>query len=129
MWWKTTQVYRAHLPYTGISQLTDQPIEIVSNIGVFTFKPDRAALLIDEMTEFFRDSVVRVNFHSIRIDKQAAAAALTPAKLERIILQQHPAAAGDFIFIEWPKLLTDEVLVTAERTALISSDASGLRKL
>lgn len=125
MWWKTTQVYRAHLPYDGIEHLTDQPIEIVSNIGVFTFQPDRAALLIEEMSEFFQNSIVNIKFHQVRVDERTANAALTPAQLERIILQQHPVAAGDFVFMEWPKLRTEEVLVTADRTALFSSDASG----
>lgn len=45
----------------------------------------------------------------------------TPASLENILLKEEEIRAGDFIFIEWPKLQED-VLLTSERSALIRSD-------
>lgn len=62
MWWKTTQVYRATLPYDGIKGLSSDPIDIVSNIGIFTHNPERSTLLINEMKTFFASSKQIENF-------------------------------------------------------------------
>lgn len=50
----------------------------------------------------------------------------TPAALEILILKQFPLKIGDFLFIEWPKL-TEEILLTTERTALFKPDTSKTR--
>lgn len=59
---------------------------------------------------------------------EKAANIKTPAALEALILKEVVLNEGDFAFIEWPKL-KEEVLITNDRTALISSDTCKSRKI
>ena len=49
--------------------------------------------------------------------------AKTPANLESILLRHYTVKAGDFLFLEWEKF-TEDILVTSDRSALISSQTS-----
>lgn len=56
MWWKTTEVYRVPLPYSQIKSLSDVPLRISPDIGIFTHSAERSALLIEELTQLFKDN-------------------------------------------------------------------------
>lgn len=75
MWWKTTEVYRyfkifsifslclqshiffrVSLPYTGIENLSQNPIKIFGEIGIFTHDAIRTKLLVEELQTQFRDN-------------------------------------------------------------------------
>ncbi|XP_055903161.1 GPI transamidase component PIG-S-like isoform X1 [Eupeodes corollae] len=123
MWWKTTEVYRVSLPYSDIRDLSESLIQINMTVGIFTLKPDRSALLIDELSNAFQNNdLFNIQFEQIpqigSVDKIK-----TPAALEALILKHYPVKTGDFIFIEWPSLQED-VLLTTDRSAFIKSDTS-----
>ncbi|XP_011195473.1 GPI transamidase component PIG-S isoform X2 [Zeugodacus cucurbitae] len=126
MWWKTTEVYRVNLPSADILSLSDKPIEIATKIAIFTFEKSRGELLVKELTEAYANNELwHPQFVQIAPFEQSLHTK-TPASLENILLKAEEIKAGDFIFIEWPKL-QEEVLLTAERSALIRSDTSSTR--
>lgn len=59
---------------------------------------------------------------------ELVAKALTPASLESLVLKQYPIKCGEFVFLEWKKF-TEDILVTSDRSALISSQTCELVKL
>ncbi|XP_017483616.1 PREDICTED: GPI transamidase component PIG-S isoform X1 [Rhagoletis zephyria] len=126
MWWKTTEVYRVSLPSADIMSLSDEPLEIANKIAIFSFEKSRAELLVKELTEIYANNDLwRPNFVQI-VPFEKAFNTKTPAALESLLLKQEEIRAGDFIFIEWPKL-QEEVLLTSDRSALIRSDTSASR--
>lgn len=78
MWWKTTEVYRytyalnscfritnniivvfrVALPFSGIKDLSNDPIKVVRNIGIYSKDSDRAKLLIQELEKLFVDGKI-----------------------------------------------------------------------
>ncbi|XP_050339832.1 GPI transamidase component PIG-S isoform X2 [Bactrocera neohumeralis] len=126
MWWKTTEVYRVSLPSADIMSLSDKPIEIGTKVAIYTFEKSRGELLVKELTEAYANNELwRPQFVQIAPFEKALQTK-TPAGLENILLKTEEIKAGDFLFIEWPKL-QEEVLLTSERSALIRSDTSSTR--
>ncbi|XP_055851996.1 GPI transamidase component PIG-S-like isoform X1 [Episyrphus balteatus] len=123
MWWKTTEVYRVSLPYSDIHDLSESLIQINLTVGIFTHKPERSALLIEELNNAFKNS----DLWNIQFDQipqiEGADKIKTPAALEAMILKHYPVKTGDFIFIEWTNLQED-VLLTTDRSALIKPDTT-----
>lgn len=68
--------------------------------------------------------LISVKFEAIRIDMNAVATAKTPAQLESLALKHYPLKRGEFMFLEWTKFTTEDILVTSDRSALISSQTS-----
>lgn len=68
--------------------------------------------------------VIDIKFEAIRIDMNSIATAKTPAQLESLALKQYPLKRGEFMFLEWTKFTTEDILVTSDRSALISSQTS-----
>lgn len=66
---------------------------------------------------------MKVQFEAIQMADERYKDAKTPAILETLIRKQYPIKAGDFIFLEWEKF-TEDILVTSDRSALISSQTS-----
>lgn len=67
--------------------------------------------------------VLSLKFYKIDIPEDETKSAKTPATLELRILNKYNLRPGDFIFLEWEKL-NEDLLVTSERSALISSHTS-----
>lgn len=61
-----------------------------------------------------------IKFDLILVDDKLVKNIKTPAILEANILKQYPIKSGDFVVLEWEKF-TEDILVTSERSALISS--------
>lgn len=124
MWWHTTKVSRVPLPYDGIRALAAEPIRVRCTVSVYTVLPERSQLLIDELRAQFADrQLLNVDLVQLQLGGADATQARTPADLERLLLRDRPQQPGDFLFMEWPQLSGNDVLVTADRTALIASDA------
>lgn len=140
MWWKTTEVYRVPLPYSKINALSNDEIKVASKVGIFTHSIERATLLIRELNEMAAKNgiqcqnstkknclfeiiitdVLSIEFDLIRVDKKSVKNVKTPAILEANVLKAYPIQSGDFLILEWEKF-TEDILVTSERSALISS--------
>lgn len=71
------------------------------------------------ITIIYNLDIVKINFIKINLNRELIKNLRTPAGLESIILKQYKFNSGDFIFYEWDKL-SDEILVTTERSALIT---------
>lgn len=148
-------VYRVPLPYNQIKSLNAVPIKIVSNIGIFTHSTERSELLVQELRDLFRDNgntfylvhtckrsciyfnslmmlsvteILDIEFNTIRVSTELAKNIKTPAALENLIRRDHSDKPGNFVFLEWEKF-TDDVLVTSERSALISSHTCMFTKI
>lgn len=139
--------YRVPLPYGSIKALDNSAIKIVSNVGIFTHSEDRTHLLIEELTDMFRGNgnliitfcssislkyyfflrsnveLFQLTFLPVNITEDLVKNIKTPALLERNILKTFKINSGDFLFLEWEKF-TEDILVTSERSALISSQTS-----
>lgn len=72
---------------------------------------------------FWFIDIIDLKFEAIKIDNAQISTAKTPALLEAIVLKKYPQNNGDFIFLEWIKF-TEDILVTSDRSALISSQTS-----
>ena len=108
------------MPYTEIENLSQEPIRSTIRIGFFVRSVEKRKILISELEEKFRNNFVfNVKFDEFELDEEILSHAIVPAKLEQAILKKYPLNAGEFAFIEWPKL-KDDVLVMADRTAVIS---------
>lgn len=71
--------------------------------------------------------LLSVKLYNIDIGSdELAKNAKTPAILESRILKKYNQQPGDFIFLEWEKL-TEDILVTSERSALISGHTSRIQ--
>lgn len=68
--------------------------------------------------------VIDIKFEAIGIDSNSIAIAKTPAQLESLALKHYPLKQGEFMFLEWTKFTTEDILVTSDRSALISSQTS-----
>lgn len=68
--------------------------------------------------------VINIKFEPISIDMNSIATAKTPAQLEALALKHYPLKQGEFMFLEWTKFTTEDILVTSDRSALISSQTS-----
>lgn len=66
---------------------------------------------------------LQVKFEVINVNYEQARNAKTPAALEAIILKDYALNPGDFVLLEWDKF-TDDILVTSDRSALISHQTS-----
>lgn len=75
--------------------------------------------------DYFRifTEILDLRFKALYLASEYVKDAKTPAALEILILKQHPMKAGDFVFLEWKKF-TEDILVTSERSALISTQTS-----
>lgn len=120
MWWKTTEVYRVVLPYAKIASLNDDPIQIFSNVGIFTHSDEHSQRLVKELRVLNQESTaLHLNFEIVRIKSDLVVNATTPARLEAIISSEYPVTKGNFLLFEWDKF-TDDILVTSDRSALIA---------
>lgn len=61
-------------------------------------------------------------FHAVTVPAHKTEHVHTPAALEALILNDYPVTAGNFLFMEWPKLRTEDVVVMSDRAAVMSSD-------
>lgn len=68
--------------------------------------------------------IIKIKFEAIRIDMGSIATAKTPAQLESLALNHYPLKRGEFMFLEWTKFTTEDILVTSDRSALISGQTS-----
>lgn len=149
MWWKTTEVYRVPLPYDLINALDHEPIQITSKIGIFTHSVHRSALLVQELNQMqpkdgkllsklviewierfspLTSGLFKLRIEAINVTADELRGITVPSVLESRLLKQYPLTAGDFVFIEWEKL-TEDILLTSERSALISAQTSNCRLL
>lgn len=136
MWWKTTAVSRVPLPYGGIKALSDTPLIVRSTVVVYAAEAERGAALVERLRKQFaadNETVIDaqlLQFEFVPVTLQAAdvAGVQTWMELERKVLRVRPIGAGEFLFMEWKRLGEEErdvdVLVTQQRTALISTKAS-----
>lgn len=74
-----------------------------------------------ESNDIFKARVTGVDLESAQVVNIK-----TPAKLEQMILKQHQTKPGNLLIIEW-KNLEDEVVVTSDRTILVSDKVGELK--
>lgn len=74
------------------------------------------------MCIFHSKGLVSYTFQAVSVPAHRTAHVLTPAALETHILEEYPVSSGNFLFMEWPKLRTDDVVVMSDRAAVMSSD-------
>lgn len=67
--------------------------------------------------------ILSIKFETIQIEDALVSNARTPALLESIVLKHYDLKKGNFLFLEWSNF-TEDVLVTSDRSALISSQTS-----
>lgn len=72
---------------------------------------------------FFVIEIFSLTFTPINVTDDLVKNIRTPALLERNVLKHFNLNVGDFMFLEWEKF-TEDILVTSERSALISSQTS-----
>lgn len=124
MWWKTTEVYRVPLPYSEILSLNDDPIRVFSSIGIFTHSEDHSQRLVNDLHVLNQgNDALNLSFEIVRIKHDLIRNATTPAQLEELILNEYPVGKGNFLLIEWEKF-TEDILVTTERSAIISTQTT-----
>jgi hypothetical protein len=68
---------------------------------------------------FQSNDIFKAHVTGVNIDADTVASIKTPAKLEQLILKQYQLKPGNLLIIEW-KNLEDEIVVTSDRTILIS---------
>ncbi|XP_055676457.1 GPI transamidase component PIG-S-like isoform X1 [Lutzomyia longipalpis] len=128
MWWKTTEVYRVTLPYESINELSETPIISASSVYIYTADPSRANLLVKELSEIFKTSLLDVSFKTVALAESETAGVKTPASLESKILQKYSINPGDFLFVEWSNLNKGEsIVVTTDRTAFLAPGTSSIK--
>lgn len=69
---------------------------------------------------FSSSGLFKLRIEAINVTAADLRGITVPSVLESRLLKQYPLTAGDFVFIEWEKL-TEDILLTSERTALISA--------
>lgn len=79
-------------------------------------------IIIRHLIFGFIDSI-NITFEKISIENVLPAEKKTPSALESHVLKHYSLKPGEFIFLEWNKL-TEDILVTSDRSALISSQTS-----
>uniref|UniRef100_A0A1L8E3R1 Putative gpi transamidase complex n=1 Tax=Nyssomyia neivai TaxID=330878 RepID=A0A1L8E3R1_9DIPT len=128
MWWKTTEVYRVNLPYDSINKLTVTPIVSSSSVLIYTPNPARTDLLVRELGDIFKTSLLDVSFKAVSVAGNEIMGAKTPASVEKEILKKYSVAPGDFLFAEWSNLSKDEsIVVTTDRTAFIAPGTTSVK--
>lgn len=70
---------------------------------------------------------IAIKFEIIRVEDDLLTTVKTPSSLESLVLKHYPLKKGEFMFLEWTKF-TEDILVTSDRSALISSQTSNVRK-
>lgn len=112
---------RVTLPTLGIESLDQTQIEISSKIGIFISDSNKQVSMIKDLENLFSNhQFLKINFIPLQLNEESLKAAKTPASLEKILLTKYTHFGyGDFVFIEWLRL-TDDILVTADRTAFMS---------
>lgn len=71
---------------------------------------------------FYCTALVTYTFQAIEVPAENISHVHSPAALETVILNDYPVAAGNFLFMEWAKLRTDDVVVMSDRAAVMASD-------
>ncbi|XP_055387178.1 GPI transamidase component PIG-S [Condylostylus longicornis] len=122
MWWKTTEVYRSTLPNNEIKYLNAKNIKIFLNVYVCSSDILRSTYLIEGIKSYFEHSdIFHINFVPLNVSTNDIK---TPASLENLLKTRFVKInIGDFLIMEWISQKED-VLVTSERTAYISKEAS-----
>lgn len=67
--------------------------------------------------------LLKLRYVGIDIESDLVKNVATPAILEARIKRHHKPSENDFMFLEWEKL-TEDILITSERTALINGHTS-----
>lgn len=71
---------------------------------------------------------INVTFERINLENVLLTEIKTPSLLESLVLKNYPLKRGEFMFLEWTKF-TEDILVTSDRSALISSQTSSVQQL
>lgn len=113
--------FRVALPTLGIESLDQTPIVIASKMGIFMSDSAKQISMIKDLeNQFNNHQFLKISFIPLTLDDEAFKSSKTPAGLEKnLLLKYKKFGYGDFIFIEWLRL-TDDILVTADRTAFMS---------
>lgn len=60
---KITVILRVALPFSGIKYLSNDPIKVVRNIGIYSKDIARTKLLIQELEKLFVDGKTKFSYH------------------------------------------------------------------
>ncbi|KAG4067972.1 hypothetical protein HA402_010658 [Bradysia odoriphaga] len=123
MWWKTTEVYRVSLPFAGIKELSDDPIKVIRNVGIYAKESDRAKLLIGELQKLFVDDISEIRFFEITLPKQLVEDSKSIASLEENVEKHSGLSNGERALIEWDHVNSD-VAIRSTRFAVFSKGSS-----
>ncbi|XP_014292645.1 GPI transamidase component PIG-S [Halyomorpha halys] len=112
LWWKTTEVYRASLPYDEIHALDPSQTEIKTTIFIYSEYPTHANEIIRGLLiSFEKLSIFNVEIKPFKID-------IEPISFQAVENSSviHPSKPGQILLVEVPSLpYNDKVLVSTNR--------------
>ncbi|XP_044002790.1 GPI transamidase component PIG-S [Aphidius gifuensis] len=125
LWWHTTAVLRADLPYAGIASLSKLDTKIYCKIYLAAISDNRAKLLTDEITKFFHNSeLYKVNVSHEVISSSLVSSSFTPSDYEKVA-SSFDLKVGELLLLEAPNL--SSVVVGTSRSVFYPSDTSGIK--
>lgn len=132
LWWKTTEVYRVHVPYGRIDDLREAEIMFPMSITVFSKSIYRANLIHEHWmnTTLVGNGIIKVDYKvdtSVDLDK-----ALTSHSLEELdALDLFPNKAGHIYLVEVPEMhrFTAKHVVVGSKRVIYFSQKAGPKTL
>ena len=115
VWWKTTEVYRASLPYSDIDNLHSLPVTQRADILLITAEAEDAQLRVPALQKVISKSVMfdvsltarTPRSHEAEVIATAADLAEIDAKVGGTLMQGYP---GGLVFLEVPSRLFSEAV-------------------
>lgn len=120
LWWKTTEVYRASLPYNEIDALDPSRVKIKTNVLIYSKYPNRVNTIIDDLKSCFNNlTIYDVDIKPFKLDIEP----ITYEMIEKTATI-HPNAAGTVLLIEVLSLPQNvKIFVSNHRIAYFTSQA------
>ncbi|XP_063979465.1 GPI transamidase component PIG-S [Diachasmimorpha longicaudata] len=125
LWWHTTAVPRVALPYSGIDDLSNLELKILSTITIASISKSRGELLAEEISREFKNcELYKIVIRNKQISRDLTSSAFTPSDHEEIA-RDFDVKEGEILLLEAPNL--DKVLVGSNRSVFFPSDTSGFK--
>ncbi|KAF6204866.1 hypothetical protein GE061_019030 [Apolygus lucorum] len=120
LWWKTTEVHRAALPYSQIEAMDPSSVTIRMKIWVSASSSTRTSNIIMLMkTSLVDHQVLKVDVLPLRTDLDD----VTFELLEKDRSRWLPETLGDLVLVEVPSLKACEILFTNDRLVYFTPKA------
>ncbi|KAK9511635.1 hypothetical protein O3M35_000257 [Rhynocoris fuscipes] len=120
LWWKTTEVYRATLPYDEIHNLDPLSVKISMTVFVYSEYPIRTNSIMQRLELLLSDlRVFSISLKPLKIDLENVT-----YEIIEDTTSLHPNE-GDFLLVEVPKFKSDiEILMSNKRIIYFHQDTS-----